>query len=521
VATAALLLLLSGWRLPLAFNPDGVAYVRIASYWAEGKLDLAVNGYWGPMLSWLVAPWLGLFAEPVLAARVAAGVSALLFVVAGIAVLAALELRPAQRALGAFILALFTVSSWLDGITPDFLVAGLACLALAALLSRSFFERPRRQLLAGALFGAAYLAKAIALPFAVGVVSCCAALAVLCGAATARAALAAALRTLAVTAALSLPWILAISFEYGRPVLSTSASIAHAYAGPGYAKGEAFHPFANGFHVPEAGRVTTWEDPSRMDYAFWSPFDGVSEAVYQARLAYHNARFITSTLAGFDWLGLGLISVLLGFALHAPWRENLRAERWRWALVPVACWAALHLPVAAENSRYYYTCVPFLLAAGFAFLDRLAEGPALRWLRPLAMALVSACFLAAIADGFYGLTGLKQEYHYRAARELAERLRAAGLAGPVASVGPDLRLPLFLAFALDEPFVGHVSRAATPAELAASGARVVAVEPGSETDRTLAVAADFEALDGWLAGAGSETSSVRLYRRTGPAPARE
>jgi hypothetical protein len=324
-----------------------------------------------------------------------------------------------------------------------------------------------------------------------------------------------------VTAALSLPWILAISLEYGRPVLSTSASIAHAYAGPGYAKGEAYHPFANSFHVPEPGRVTAWEDPSRMEYAFWSPFDGVSEALHQARLVYHNARFIASTLAGFDWLGLGLASVLLGFALHAPWRENMRAERWRWALVPVVCWAGLHLPVAAENVRYYYTCVPLLLAAGFGFLGRLAEGP-LRGLRPLAAALVAASFLLAIADGFYGLAALKQEYHYREARAIAERIRDADLAGPVASVGSDLRLALYLAFALEEPFFGHVSHAVTLSEVEDSGARIVVVERGSDADRTLAASAAFRDLDGLLAGAeGGQQDRLYLLQltpRDSPAP---
>ena len=43
-------------------NPDGVAYMRLARYWAEGRLDLAVSSYWGPLLSWLLVPsaWLGL-----------------------------------------------------------------------------------------------------------------------------------------------------------------------------------------------------------------------------------------------------------------------------------------------------------------------------------------------------------------------------------------------------------------------------------------------------------------------------
>lgn len=517
VGTTVVLLASTGWRMPLFFNPDAVAYVRIASYWAEGRLGLAVNGYWGPMLSWLIAPWLGLLSEPVLAARVGAGLGALLFVLAGICVLQALGLRPVQRALGAWILALFTASRWLDAITPDFLLSALLCFALALLLSPAWILRPRRQWLAGVLFGVAYLTKAVALPFAVGIVVCTAALNWLCRAAAAGVARRAAGRTLLATAAIAAPWIVAISFEYGRPVFSTSGAINHAFAGPGYRTGESFHPFASTFHVPEPGRVTAWEDPSRMDYAFWSPLDGRREATHQARIVYHNARYAVSALEAFDWLGLGLASALLGFLLHAPWRLNLLAERWRWAVVPVVCLVALYLPVAAENVRYYYACLPFLLAAGFGFVDALAtRGPAARWPRAMAQALVSASFLLAVADGFYSFAGFGEDDRYRTARALAERLREADLAGSVASVGSDLRVALFLAFLLDEPFLGNVRHAVTQAEAAESGASLLVVERGSETDRTLASAAGFRDLDDSLGSALAERS-LRLYQRTAAA----
>ena len=39
-------------------NTDAIAYMRIAEYWAAGNFELAVTGYWGPLLSLLMVPFL-------------------------------------------------------------------------------------------------------------------------------------------------------------------------------------------------------------------------------------------------------------------------------------------------------------------------------------------------------------------------------------------------------------------------------------------------------------------------------
>ena len=60
-------------------NTDAVAYLRIAGYYAQGHTELAVSGYWGPMLSWMIAVLLKFHAAPLVAARVVMGAAAILF----------------------------------------------------------------------------------------------------------------------------------------------------------------------------------------------------------------------------------------------------------------------------------------------------------------------------------------------------------------------------------------------------------------------------------------------------------
>jgi hypothetical protein len=51
-----------------SFNPDAVAYLRIASYYQNGQWSRALNAYWSPLLSWFLwplysigLPWLSAF----------------------------------------------------------------------------------------------------------------------------------------------------------------------------------------------------------------------------------------------------------------------------------------------------------------------------------------------------------------------------------------------------------------------------------------------------------------------------
>ncbi len=51
-------------------NPDGISYISIAQKYLNGDFTNAINGYWGPLISWLLMPFLYWGVEPLLAAKV-------------------------------------------------------------------------------------------------------------------------------------------------------------------------------------------------------------------------------------------------------------------------------------------------------------------------------------------------------------------------------------------------------------------------------------------------------------------
>lgn len=73
-------LLVGAWNFRDALNPDGVAYLQIASHYTHGQTGLAISGHWGPLLSWLMAPLLMAGLPPLVTARLVMALSGVVFI---------------------------------------------------------------------------------------------------------------------------------------------------------------------------------------------------------------------------------------------------------------------------------------------------------------------------------------------------------------------------------------------------------------------------------------------------------
>src|SRR5262252_1748421 len=146
VALTVYTALLVSLAFPLSgqINPDGVAYLRIAGYYLSGDLGRAVSGYWSPLYSWLLVPWLALGVPGLLAPKLLAVVLALAWVMA-VARLgrAYLETIAARRCL--VVAAAVSVLPWsMEVISPDLLLAVLLTWYFSVALHRGMFEEPWR-----------------------------------------------------------------------------------------------------------------------------------------------------------------------------------------------------------------------------------------------------------------------------------------------------------------------------------------------------------------------------------------
>lgn len=467
---------------PDRFNPDAVSYLLLARHWRAGAWDLALSGYWGPLFPWLVALLLPFVPDAIVAGRVVMAGSALLFLWGGMRVLHALQVPRGAWLAGAACLLVFAVAWSVAIMTPDLLVSGLLLSAMASALAPGWRQRPGRQVAAGVLFGLAYYAKAVALPLGFGLLLACVAWQAAHGARWRVAGPAA--RMAATMLLVAAPWVTALSLNYGKPSIGTSGAINHATAGPPGVAMPGVHPTFSSFHAPRAGRVTTWEEPSELPYAVWSPLSDATALRHQLRIVGGNLAASFATLRGFDALGLGVAALLL-----APLAAGVGIRPWQGAILPVAMTVAIYLPVTSNGEpRYLMPAYPFLLAAalGLAGLLAAAGGSWLAVRRGAAALLVALSFLVPLRhDAAIAMLG-RPNPALLAAREVAAVVREAGIEGGIASVEELGFAALFAAFLLERPFLGTEATLPERGRLAALGAGVLLVRPGGAADRALA-----------------------------------
>jgi hypothetical protein len=482
----------AGWINRQALNPDGVAYMRIASYYADGKIDLAVSGYWGPLLSWLLVPWLKLGMAPVAAARIVMALSAVYFLWACWRVFVRFGLRgkPLQWALWS--VATVSVPWSVENITPDLLLGALLGHAFSLMAGTRCLARPAVSLRTGLWWGLAYLAKGVAFPVALLI---CAGVGVLWwnDRSWSRAGLTrAVLVTLLGFCLVAVPWVAVLSAKYGQFTFSTSGRLNHAMVGPPDVR--RFYPLDRGLHRPEPGRITFWEDP-QVSYPDWSPLASPGNALHQLRIVARNACVVLIMLASVSLAVPVMIGLVLWRLFRREWRATLWRNHWCWAAVPVMALALVYLPgnLLMSEQRYFYAALPFLiiLQTGMQFWKT-------EWIQRRGTVLVACAVLiptlcrSLIRPGPARTAGVQ-------AHQLARKITDAHLAGPVAGSGrlPGGRTGLYLAFLLNQPWHGDEPRPSA-AGFKQSGARLIIV--GRESPVTMDMEGDssFRSLDGDL-----------------------
>lgn len=266
-AIVASYFLLCGASLPWYLHrvaPDASCYLTIARKYRSWDFQDAVNGYWSPLLSWLVAPLLCLGAPTEVTAKV------LQVAIGGGALWAVwwlgkrVELPVAIRVWTTLCLVPAVAMYALTDTTPDLLVAVILVVYVGVVIGADY-PRSLWQAAACGLLGAlAYLAKAYAFPFFLAHYLAVSAYLVVrrrgSGAEVRRLVTATAVALL-VFAVVAGGWASLLSRKYSRITIGTTGSYQMSlFSGGG---GGLFH--GGGLFPPSnATAISAWEDPTDL-----------------------------------------------------------------------------------------------------------------------------------------------------------------------------------------------------------------------------------------------------------------
>jgi hypothetical protein len=358
-------------------DPDSTSYITIARKYAAGDFAHAINAYWSPLYSWLLAVFVKCHVDPLVAAKIigiAAGAGTIW--TAGL-ICRRLALSDTTRRVVCWAIVPSMVFFALYRVTPDMTVTFLFALFLAHILHIDHRTNPGG-VMTGVIIAAAYFAKAYALPFLVTTVTIgCAWLLINTADRATRARLARNFAVTLVTIALLIaPWAAALTLKYHRPMLGSVAPQAFRLNAPNVRMVWPLH--TGGFRGPgNDTAISPWEDPTLIELPHWNPLASRRDLRYYVHVVRTNLLEVIGYLHEFTLLAplvIGASLVVLARRRRSPgWRDGaVITSATPWLLLTLAVLCAGYLPLVYQ--RRYLSLGPVILAVLGGCLVEMAFG---------------------------------------------------------------------------------------------------------------------------------------------------
>jgi hypothetical protein len=303
-------------------NSDGISYISIAKDYLNGNFADAVNGYWGPLFSWLLVPFLFLGSTPLYTLYSTKVLSLIIgfFTIIGIKLLISrFEIEKSTEAIILFSLIPMILFFSFNLITPDLLVTCILIYYLYFIFSCKYSNKLFNGFLCGLLGALAYLSKSYALFFFLAHFILFN-LIYYFRAITKnekRKILKNLSLGLVVFFVISGTWIGLISAKYGEITIGTTGSYNRALVSPQLQGLQPMY-YQGLLKPPNDSAISAWEDPSYLKIESWSPFESWVYFKYQISLISENTLNILNAIESFSVLSILIIIGGILFIIKSP-----------------------------------------------------------------------------------------------------------------------------------------------------------------------------------------------------------
>ncbi len=348
-------------------NNDAISYISIAMKYVGGHTAEAINPYWSPMYSWLIAGLILLGIPGLYAAKIVSLVAGFgsLVVFCDLCRYFRID-RPLSLILPSAV-ALLLLYFVTYVITPDLLLVFFLLMYLRLLFEPNIGSRPWHGVVIGIIASLAYLSKTIALPLIIIHSTVTLTYLFFSGSTSQRRRLIIHHSiALFVFMSLALAWALQISAKHGSFTFGENARVIHSTLGPQMADRVPFN--VDGlFAPPDEYSTSVWDDPTKIAREDWSPFQSKANFFEQLRAMALNAEsMLTATLFPFHVS----LYVILALFLVLCFSQGISVAERRKAIILSSLWMimfAIYIPFMAEL-RYFWIVLVLSVAMGAELL---------------------------------------------------------------------------------------------------------------------------------------------------------
>lgn len=300
-------------------NPDGISYINIAKRYAALDIQSGINGYWGPLLSWMLVPFIWIGADSIVSTYII-GVLASIGLVLSLHKFALKKLtsiKPLPLYLIETTLLLVLSSFALSVLTPDIILSFALFIVFLAFVG--FNDRPtiKNAILLGGAGALTYFAKPVGLLLFVFVLVAYAIYFII----QKKPGRKILLVPMATFLVLSVPYISALSLKYGHFTFATSSSYNLSLISP---TNHRVQPITQpGIYLPAEHYNSVWDDPSNLPLKSWNPLKSAFDFKYYANEVLGNVHSLTVYASD---LGMAFLLGLASLAAAVILVRKLRFE---------------------------------------------------------------------------------------------------------------------------------------------------------------------------------------------------
>lgn len=451
-------------------NPDGVSYLRLAGYIAEGNFQQSVSGHWGPLISWCLAPFLLIGFDGLNAARLVLAISGL-GVLSGIWFLAKRFDFEFDIKFIVLVLSTLLIVSWSENIAPDLLMTAFLICYLYMVTNPNILTDKKTALLCGLFGGLSFLSKHYAFPFFLVHFPLILSLrgyidrgnfkfinknyfSIL-------------LLGLISFLVISSPLLIAYQVKYDRFTIGTSGLYNYAATGPGVADR---HPPFYGLRQPEEYAIHVWEDPHDFeDSKMWSPFENKEYFKRQIKLILVNINKVYKFFNN-NYFIVGILSVcFLPFAFFISSADRDKKFLYGWIMITVIlyCSGFTVMYLTRYGARYFLLIFLIVLMLSFKFIQeimniiRTNQKYNLKVSKNIKVSLLLITMLSfSLSPTIDFILSIKKitHDHQNVYKKIAHALSSVEFPEPYAIIGskPANDIGLYLAYFADKKFLGRV-----------------------------------------------------------------
>jgi hypothetical protein len=398
----------------------------------------AVNGYWGPLFSWLLIPFLSLGFAPLLSAKLLSLFVGLATLLGVDALIKKLCITGSLRNVILLLVVPGIIYFAVHEITPDLLVVCFTVVYLSNILGVSYVNSRYAGVISGILGAAIYFSKSYGFPFFIANFTIINLFFILRSRERQERIniLKRFVAGLVVFFIISGSWIYVISNKYDKVTIGTAGGYNHVFMALS-SKGHPMH-YQGLLDPPNDTAISVWEDPTYLTIANWETIDSWGSAKRQLSVVSWNIKRTIAALNSFSVLSLIILIAAVIYFIRC-WKLIL-FENIFYIFITLVIMTAGYVPLWVER-RYLYLDYILIIIIGMYLIDLLSKEKFLkRRVCILFMAILAVSFLILPVKSLYMHRGAQKVFY-----DSSNDLKRYNISGRVAS-DSEWHATLFLSF---------------------------------------------------------------------------